>query len=223
MHFGEYELSPSLISLSPLPSVHWNTFQRIPIRTSSWCYPTFNLTKGRSLGFASTHSDYTALLRLAFASAPDLKSLTLPEKVTRRFIMQKARRHNQKIAPTACRQTVSGTISLLCSRCFSPFLHSTGSLSVSREYLALRDGPRWFTQNFSCSALLRIPLGFIKESYTGLSPSTAVFSKTFYFLNRLPWRGPTTPILPKQHRFGLFRVRSPLLAESLLFSSPMGT
>ena len=223
MHFGEYELSPSLISLSPLPSVHWNTFQRIPIRTSSWCYPTFILTKGRSLGFASTHSDYTALLRLAFASAPDLKSLTLPEKVTRRFIMQKARRHNQKIAPTACRQTVSGTISLLCSRCFSPFLHSTGSLSVSREYLALRDGPRWFTQNFSCSALLRIPLGFIKESYTGLSPSTAVFSKTFYFLNRLPWRGPTTPILPKQHQFGLFRVRSPLLAESLLFSSPMGT
>ena len=223
MHFGEYELSPSLISLSPLPSVHWNTFQRIPIRTSSWFYPTFILTKGRSLGFASTHSDYTALLRLAFASAPDLKSLTLPEKVTRRFIMQKARRHNQKIAPTACRQTVSGTISLLCSRCFSPFLHSTGSLSVSREYLALRDGPRWFTQNFSCSALLRIPLGFIKESYTGLSPSTAVFSKTFYFLNRLPWRGPTTPILPKQHRFGLFRVRSPLLAESLLFSSPMGT
>ena len=45
MHFGEYELSPSLISLSPLPSVHWNTFQRIPIRTSSWCYPTFILTK----------------------------------------------------------------------------------------------------------------------------------------------------------------------------------
>ena len=108
MHFGEYELSPSLISLSPLPSVHWNTFQRIPIRTSSWCYPTFILTKGRSLGFASTHSDYThlralspltgklALFRLAFASAPGLKPLTLPEKVTRRFIMQKARRHGSK-------------------------------------------------------------------------------------------------------------------------------
>ena len=97
MHFGEYELSPSLISLSPLPSVHWNTFQRIPIRTSSWCYPTFILTKGRSLGFASTHSDYHALLRLAFASAPGLKPLTLPGKVTRRFIMQKARRHNKKL------------------------------------------------------------------------------------------------------------------------------
>ena len=99
MHFGEYELSPSLISLSPLPSVHWNTFQRIPIRTSSWCYPTFILTKGRSLGFASTHSDYHALLRLAFASAPGLKPLTLPEKVTRRFIMQKARRHSCELRP----------------------------------------------------------------------------------------------------------------------------
>ena len=73
--------------------------------------------------------------------------------------MQKARRHT-KSAPTACRHMVSGTISLFCSKCFSPFLHSTGSLSVSREYLALPDGPGRFTQNSSCSALLRIPLGF---------------------------------------------------------------
>ena len=56
---------------------------------------------------------------------------------------------------------VSGTISLPCSGCFSPFLHSTGSLSVSREYLALPDGPGRFTQDSSCPALLRIPLGFV--------------------------------------------------------------
>ena len=93
MHFGEYELSPSLISLSPLPSAHWKAFQRLPIRSSSWCYPTFNLAKGRSLGFASTPPDLAALFRLAFASAPYLRYLTLPGKVTRRFIMQKARRH----------------------------------------------------------------------------------------------------------------------------------
>ena len=47
-----------------------------------------------------------------------------------------------------------------CSKCFSPFLHSTGALSVSREYLALPDGPGRFRQNSSCSALVRIPLGF---------------------------------------------------------------
>ena len=53
---------------------------------------------------------------------------------------------------------ISGSLSLLCSRFFSPFPHGTGSLSVSRKYLALRDGPRWFTLNFSCSALLRCRL-----------------------------------------------------------------
>ena len=53
---------------------------------------------------------------------------------------------------------VSGTISLPCSGFFSPFLHSTRSLSVSREYLALPDGPGRFAQDSSCPALLRIPL-----------------------------------------------------------------
>ena len=53
------ELCPGLIGLSPLPSAHWNTFQRIPIRTSSWCYPTFILAKGRSPGFASAPHDST--------------------------------------------------------------------------------------------------------------------------------------------------------------------
>ena len=93
MHFGEYELSPSLISLSPLPSAHPEAFQRLLVRSSSWCYPAFNLAKGRSLGFASATADYTPYsdslsLRLRIS-----RCLTLPEKVTRRFIMQKARRH----------------------------------------------------------------------------------------------------------------------------------
>ena len=61
MHFGEYELSPSLIGLSLLPSGHPKAFQRLPVRSSSWCYPTFNLPKGRSLGFASTPTDSTPL------------------------------------------------------------------------------------------------------------------------------------------------------------------
>ena len=57
MHFGEYELSPGLIGLSPLPSPHWNTFQRISIRTSIWRYPNFILDKGRSPGFASARAN----------------------------------------------------------------------------------------------------------------------------------------------------------------------
>ena len=59
MHFGEYELSPSLIGLSPLPTGHPKTFQRQPVRSSTLCYQSFNLPMGRSQGFASTSPDYT--------------------------------------------------------------------------------------------------------------------------------------------------------------------
>jgi hypothetical protein len=59
-------------------------------------------------------------------------------------------------APTACRRTVSGTISLSYSEYFSPFPYGTGSLSVIEEYLALPDGTGKFTQDFSGPALLRI-------------------------------------------------------------------
>ena len=77
---------------------------------------------------------------------------------TRRLIMQKARRHMINHAPTACRRMVSGSISPSCSECFSPFPHGTGTLSVSREYLALPDGPGGFAQDYTCPALLRVPL-----------------------------------------------------------------
>ena len=60
------------------------------------------------------------------------------------------------MAPTACRRTVSGSLSPRYSRYFSPFLHSTGSLSVSQEYLALPDGAGKFKRGVSDPALLRI-------------------------------------------------------------------
>ena len=99
MHFGEYELSPSLISLSPPPSGHPEAFQRLLVRSSRWCYPSFNLPKGRSLGFASTPSDYTPCSDSLSLRLQISRSLTLPEKVTRRFIMQKARRHSCELRP----------------------------------------------------------------------------------------------------------------------------
>ena len=97
MHFGEYELSPSLIGLSLLPSSHPKAFQRLPVRSSSGCYPTFNLLKGRSLGFASTSADCNRPVRTRFRFGSGYTlSLTSPATVTRRFIMQKARRHHTK-------------------------------------------------------------------------------------------------------------------------------
>src|SRR5205085_4226148 len=44
-------------------------------------------------------------------------------------------------ASTACTHTVSGSFSLPSPGFFSPFPHGTCSLSVSKEYLALEDGP----------------------------------------------------------------------------------
>ena len=53
MHFGEYELFPNLIGLSPLSTVHPKTFQRLAVRASMGFYPHFTLTMDSSLGFAS--------------------------------------------------------------------------------------------------------------------------------------------------------------------------
>src|SRR5699024_12310227 len=64
--------------------------------------------------------------------------------------------------------------------CFSPFPHGTGSLSVTREYLALRDGPPKYRRNFSCSVVLRIHSGGDAFSITGLLPSMANRSRSIH-------------------------------------------
>lgn len=96
MPFGEYELSPSLIGLSLLHSTHPEAFQRLLVRSSIPCYRNFNLVKCRSLGFASTPTNYTPYSGSLSLRLGDLWPLTLLVMVTRRFIMQKARRHCTK-------------------------------------------------------------------------------------------------------------------------------
>ena len=81
--------------------------------------------------------------------------------------------------PTACRRTVSGTISLPCLGCFSPFPYGTGSLSVSKEYLALPDGAGEFRQDFSGPALLRILLVLINLCLRGYHPLWLNFPEDF--------------------------------------------
>ena len=90
----------------------------------------------------------------------------------------------RKEPPTDCRRSVSGTVSLPSLGCFSPFPHGTGSLSVSKEYLAFEGGPPIFRQNFTCSALLNTS---VKASNTGLSPAMAMLPNMFFSLIRLGW------------------------------------
>ena len=91
--FGENQLSLRLIRLSLLPTSHPTGFQPRRVRTSTQYNPRFILLMGSSRSFGSTTSDIFALFRLAFAAAPVRKTLTGPLTVTRRIIMQKARRH----------------------------------------------------------------------------------------------------------------------------------
>jgi hypothetical protein len=170
-----------LISLSLLSTPHHPHFQLWCVRSSKRCYPLFNLDMDRSLRFRVYRTQLVALLGLAFASAPP-RGLTLLRTVTRRPIMQKVRGHAFPCglsAPTACRHTVSGPISLPSPGFFSPFPRGTRSLSVNEEYLALEDGPPRFPPGCSCPAVLGYPLGLPPLSSKGLSPSMAGLSRPF--------------------------------------------
>ena len=112
---------------------------------------------------------------------------------------------------------VSGTISLFSSKCFSPFPHGTGTLSVSREYLALPDGPGGFAQNSSCSALLRIPLCRLSLHIRDYHPLRSQFPLCSVHDQRAMSRSYNPDQALPQGRFGLFPGRSPLLGESLVY------
>ena len=124
-----------------------------------------------------------AIFRLAFASAPWLNHLTSLHHVTRRPILQKVRGRAYKIA-----------LPLLVNIRFQVLFHSPPgvlftvpsryySLSVTRSYLALGDGPPTFTPDFSCPVLLWIPTcSFqfrIRDYYPVLSSFPAMFSYRF--------------------------------------------
>ena len=139
--------------------------------------------------------------------------------------------------PTACRHTVSGTISLPSQGCFSPFPHGTGSLSVAGTYLALGDGPPGFPQGSTCPAVLRNqtsePRSFRLRGLHPVSPAIpdrSAKSSVSYSPASLQRRhvrpcNPThaTPAGLTHEWFGLVPFRSPLLGESLLLSLPPGT
>ena len=94
------------------------------------------------------------LLTLAFASAPDLKSLTLPRIITRRTVLQKVRRRTNVL-----RQLVNTGFQVLFH---SPpgvlftFPSQYYALSVTKEYLALGGGPPDFLQGSTCLVVLWI-------------------------------------------------------------------
>jgi hypothetical protein len=83
-HFGENQLSPRSLGISPLPTAHPKDLQLPQVRPSSPCYRTFSLAMGRSRGFGSPPRDLppgppgdAALFGLGFPPAPAVSSLSL--------------------------------------------------------------------------------------------------------------------------------------------------
>ena len=132
----------------------------------------------RSPGFGSTPSNLIAHLRLAFATAPHLKCLTLLLNVTRWPVLQKVRGHTSNVLP----QLVSAGFQVLFH---SPpgVLFTVPSqyyaLSVTKEYLALRGGPRIFSQGSTCLDLLWIPPCQLAFRLRDFHPLWSAFPKLF--------------------------------------------
>ena len=133
-----------------------------------------------------------AVFRLAFASAPQLNCLTSLHIVTRRPVLQKVRDHT-------CVATI--VLSLLVSIRFQILFHSPHgvlftfpsryyTLSVTRSYLALGDGPPTFTPDFTCPVLLWNTLGLISVSVTGPLPCFVQLSSCVHLPISIPRWGP---------------------------------
>ena len=108
----------------------------------------------RSPGFGSNPADLFALFRLAFTMAPS-NDLTLPTKLTRWIVLQKARRHRINL------------LRLLVGTQFQDLFHSPPGVLFTFPsrylftidhviYLALEGGPPRFNQGFTCPDLLEI-------------------------------------------------------------------
>ena len=161
-----------------------------------------------------------ALFRLGFPSAPHLQCLTSPASVTRRTVLQKVRGSAYKAVPQ------------LVNIWFQVLFHSPPgvlftvpsqyyALSVTKEYLALRGGPRVFPQGFSCLVVLWIPPCRSRFRLRGFHPLWPAFPKPFCYLSRINYAVRT----PGRTRPGLgssvFARR--YLRNHLLFSLPPAT
>ena len=161
-----------------------------PIHTSSPPFST-DVRSGPPLPFTATSSwtwidhPVSGLLRLTgrpiktwfpFGSTPIVLNLASrrnsPDRST------KSTRLYPFDTSTACKHRVSGSLSLP-SRVLFTFPSQYYALSVTKEYLALRGGPRSFPQDFSCLVVLWILPPFLAFHVRGFHPLWPVFPRPF--------------------------------------------
>ena len=137
---------------------------------------------GSSPGFVSNPSDSFALLRLAFAAAPPVSGLTLPLRLTRWLILQKARRHTltMQASPIVLRPVVSARFQVLFHSPHRGSFHLSLTVLVHYRSSNVFSLGKWASQlptELACSVVLRNTTRVFPVSCTGLSPSLVYLSR----------------------------------------------
>ena len=237
MHFGENQLSRSLIGLSPLSTGHPLSFQPKWVRSSTRSYPRFNLPMDRSLRFGSWSCHSIALLGLAFATASP-HGLTLRHNANSQAHSSKG---TLSLRPKSKLQRIVGTW-------FQVLFHSPPGVlftfpsrylsAIGHQGVFRLNG--WSRQIHTEFQGFRVTWGDASEPSTYVYGGITLYAGTFQSASTssmvsysvlVRQNQPSGPTTLKQQRlpaitlleFGLFRFRSPLLSESLLFSLPVGT
>ncbi len=217
MHFGENQLSRSLIGLSPLPTAHPLHFQLKWVRSSTRSYTRFNLAMGRSLRFGSRSRHCIALFRLAFATASPhgltSRRNTNSQAHSSKGTLSQAQHHKdaallQRIVGTRFQvlfHSPPGVLFTFPSRYLSAIGHQ-GVFRLTRWSWQIRTGflgPRATWDPLQAAAYIPV---------TGLTPSTARLSNRFTYAPAL-----TSPI--RQNWYG--KSRNPSDATPAGYHTPL--
>ena len=140
---------------------------------------------GRSPGFASTAAHQRPVqARFHFGSHPEGVNRAYDRKSPDHYSIGTRSRIPGAEAPSIALPPLVGV--MVSGSVTSPKRGSShlsiallSSLSVTREYLALQDGPRGFRPRSTCVALLGIGSGGSIPSRTGLSPAMVQLSRRF--------------------------------------------
>ena len=205
MHFGENQLSRSLIGLSPLTTGHPLSFQPKWVRSSTPSYRRFNLPMARSLRFGSRPGDCIALFGLAFATAS-------PHGLTSRHATN-SQAHSSKGTPSP----LLGRLRRIVGTRFQVLFHSPPGVlfTFPSRYLSTIGHSLVFSLGRWSS---RFRTGY------HVSRPTHFHAKLF----RIRGSHPLWPAFPCRSPYllralGLLPFRSPLLRKCLLMSFPRGT
>src|SRR5919108_4809992 len=158
MHFGENQLSRSLIGLSPLTTGHPPGFQPWWVRASTPSYRRFTLPMARSLRFGSTACDYhdhksnhRRPLQTRFRYGSPTRVNLATHHNSQAHSSKGTQSHHTTASCCKLLRLVGTRFQVLfhdpSPGHFSPFPHGTRALSVTREYLGLPGGPGRFTQD----------------------------------------------------------------------------